>query len=411
MRLLLTTVKIALRALRRNAMRSLLTTLGIIIGVAAVIAMVSIGQGASVSVQERIASLGNNMLIILSGTTTQGGVRTGFGGKPTLTANDAKAIQRDCPAVAAVTYTSRRQVQQLVAGNQNWSTAVSGVTSEYQTVRDWPVTAGRFLTKQDEDSAATSAVLGQTVVQNLFGAGQNPVNQTIRLNNMPFRVVGVLTAKGQSTQGQDQDDVVLIPFSTAERKVLGTQMLGTVGSIMVSAISPEAIPEAQSQITRLLRERHRIRPGQNDDFSIRNLADLAATAQSTSEVMNLLLASVASVSLLVGGIGIMNIMLVSVTERTREIGLRMAVGAKSRHILTQFLLEAVVLSSLGGIIGAMLGVIGAKLVSALAEWPTIVPPEAIVLAIAFSAAVGIFFGFYPARKAARLDPIQALRYE
>jgi putative ABC transport system permease protein len=410
MRLLLITIKIALRALRRNAMRSLLTTLGIIIGVAAVIAMVSIGQGASVSVQEQIARMGNNMLIILSGTTTQGGVRSGSGGAPTLTANDAKAIQRECPAVGAVTYT-RRQVQQVVAGNQNWSTAITGVTPDYQIVRDWPVAVGRFLNKQEEESAATAAVLGQTVVQNLFGAGQNPVDQTIRINNVPFRVVGVLMPKGQSTQGQDQDDAVFIPFSTAERKVLGTRMLGSVGAIMVSAVSPEAIPEAQRQITNLLRERHRIRRGQNDDFTIRNLADVAATAQSTSQVMNILLASVASVSLLVGGIGIMNIMLVSVTERTREIGIRMAVGAKSRHILTQFLLEAVVLSSIGGVVGAVLGVVGAKLVSALASWPTIVPPDAIILAISFSAAVGIFFGFYPARKAARLDPIQALRYE
>jgi putative ABC transport system permease protein len=410
MRLLVTTIKIALRALRRNAMRSMLTTLGIIIGVAAVIAMVSIGQGASVSVQEQIARMGNNMLIILSGTTTQAGVRSGSGGAPTLMANDAKAIQRDCPAVGAVTY-MRRQVQQVVAGNQNWSTAINGVTPEYQTVRDWPVAAGRFLTKQEEESAATAAVLGQTVVQNLFGPGQNPIDQTIRINNMPFRVVGVLAPKGQSTQGQDQDDTVLIPFSTAERKVLGTRMLGSVGAIMVSAVSPEAIPEAQRQITNLLRERHRIRRGQNDDFSIRNLADIAATAESTNQVMSILLASVASVSLLVGGIGIMNIMLVSVTERTREIGIRMAVGAKSRHILTQFLLEAVVLSSIGGLVGAILGVVGAKLVSALANWPTIVPPDAVVLAVLFSAAVGIFFGFYPARKAAHLDPIQALRYE
>jgi putative ABC transport system permease protein len=410
MRLLLITIKIALRALRRNTLRSLLTALGIIIGVAAVIAMVSIGQGASVSVQEQIALMGNNMLVILSGTTTQGGVRTGFGGAQTLKTSDAKAIQRECPAVGAVTY-MRRQVQQVVAGNQNWSTAITGVTPEYQTVRDWPVATGRFLNKQEEESAATSAVLGQTVVQNLFGPGQNPVDQTIRINNVPFRVVGVLTPKGQSTQGQDQDDAVFIPFSTAERKVLGTRILGTVGSIMVSAVSPEAIPEAQRQITNLLRERHRIRRGQNDDFTIRNLADIAATAESTSQVMNILLASVASVSLLVGGIGIMNIMLVSVTERTREIGIRMAVGAKSRHILTQFLLEAVVLSSIGGVVGAVLGVVGAKLVSALAKWPTIVPPDAIVLAITFSAAVGIFFGFYPARKAARLDPIQALRYE
>ena len=410
MRLLLMTIRIALRALRRNIMRSLLTTLGIIIGVAAVIAMVSIGHGASVSVQEQIARMGNNMLIILSGTTTQGGLRSGLGGAPTLTINDARAIQRESPAVSAVTYI-RRQVQQVVAGNQNWSTAITGVTPDYQIVRDWPVAAGRFLTKQEEESAATSAVLGQTVVQYLFGAGQNPVDQLIRMNNTPFRVVGVLTPKGQSTQGQDQDDAVFIPFSTAERKVLGTRRLGTVGAIMVSAVSPEAIPEAQRQITALLRERHRIRPGQNDDFTIRNLADIAATAESTSQVMNILLASVASVSLLVGGIGIMNIMLVSVTERTREIGIRMAVGAKSRHILTQFLLEAVVLSSIGGVVGAVLGVVGAKLVSALAHWPTIVPPDAIILAITFSAAVGIFFGFYPARKAARLDPIQALRYE
>ena len=410
MRLLVVTVKIALQALRRNTLRSLLTALGIIIGVAAVIAMVSIGQGASVSVQEQIARMGNNMLVILSGTTTQGGVRSGFGGAQTLKTFDAKAIQRECPAVGAVTY-MRRQVQQVVAGNQNWSTAITGVTPEYQIVRDWPVAAGRFLNKQEEESAATSAVLGQTVVQNLFGPGQNPVDQTIRINNVPFRVVGVLEPKGQSTQGQDQDDAVFIPFSTAERKVLGTRILGTVGAIMVSAVSPEAIPEAQRQITNLLRERHRIRRGQNDDFTIRNLADIAATAESTSQVMNILLASVASVSLLVGGIGIMNIMLVSVTERTREIGIRMAVGAKSRHILTQFLLEAVVLSYIGGVVGAVLGVVGAKLVSALANWPTIIPPDAIVLAISFSAAVGIFFGFYPARKAARLDPIQALRYE
>jgi putative ABC transport system permease protein len=254
-------------------------------------------------------------------------------------------------------------------------------------------------------------VLGQTVVQNLFGPGQIALDQTIRINNMPFRVVGMLAPKGQSTQGQDQDDAVFIPFSTAERKVIGTRRLGSVGSIMVSAVSPEAIPEAQRQITALLRERHRIRQGQNDDFTIRNLADIAATAQSTNQVMSLLLASVASVSLVVGGIGIMNIMLVSVTERTREIGLRMAVGAKRRDILTQFLLEAVVLSCIGGICGVMLGVVGAKLVSALANWPTIVPPDAIVLAVLFSAAVGIFFGFYPARKAAGLDPIQALRYE
>ena len=410
MRLLAVTVKVALRALRRNTMRSLLTVLGIIIGVAAVIAMVSIGQGASVAVQEQIARMGNNMLVLLAGSTTQGGVRSGSGGAPSLTTHDARAIQRECPAVSAVTYI-RRQVLQLVNGNQNWSTVVSGVTPEYQIVRDWALAAGRFLSKQDEESGATVVVLGQTVVQNLFGAGQNPVDQVIRIKNVPFRVVGVLTPKGQSTQGSDQDDAVFIPFTTAERKVLGATKLGMVSSILVSSVNPEAIPEAQRQITELLRERHRLRRSQSDDFTIRNLADVAATAQSTNQAMSILLASVASVSLLVGGIGIMNIMLVSVTERTREIGIRMAVGAKSRHILTQFLLEAVVLSTIGGIVGAMLGIVASHLVSTLAEWPIVVPPEAVLLAVVFSGAVGIFFGFYPARKAARLDPIQALRYE
>jgi putative ABC transport system permease protein len=337
-------------------------------------------------------------------------VRTGFGGAPTLTVSDAKAIQRECPLVSAVTYT-RRQVQQVIAGNQNWSTAINGVTPEYQLVRDWPLAAGRFLNKQDEEGAITSAVLGQTVVQNLFGPGQNPLDQVIRIKNVPFRVVGILTPKGQSTQGSDQDDAVFIPFSTAERRVLGTTRLGTVGVIMVSAVSPAAIPEAERQIKALLRERHRLRQGQDNDFTIRNLADMAATAQSTNQVMSLLLASVASVSLVVGGIGIMNIMLVSVTERTREIGIRMAVGAKRRDILTQFLLEAVVLSTIGGLCGAVVGIVGSKLVSALAAWPTIVAPEAVLISILFSGAVGVFFGFYPARKAARLDPIQALRYE
>ena len=410
MRLLIVTVRIALRALRRNTLRSLLTILGIIIGVAAVIAMVSIGQGASAAVQEQIARMGNNMLVILSGSITQGGVRTGAGGRSTLRVGDAKAIQRECPAVGAVTYT-RRQVQQVVVGNQNWSTSIFGVTPEYQTVRDWPLTTGRFLTKQEEESGATVAVLGQTVVDNLFGPGQNPVDQVVRINNVPFRIIGILAPKGQSTQGSDQDDTVLIPFTTAERKVMGAAMLGTVASIMVSAVSPELIPEAERQIKTLLRERHRLKSNQNDDFMIRNLADVAATAQSTNQSMSILLASVASVSLLVGGIGIMNIMLVSVTERTREIGIRMAVGAKRQDILTQFLLEAVVLSTLGGLFGVLLGVVGSQLVSAIAEWPTIVPIEAIMLAVVFSGAVGIFFGFYPARKAAYLDPIQALRYE
>jgi len=410
MRLLIIAVRIAFRALRRNTLRSLLTILGIIIGVAAVIAMVSISQGASVAVQEQIARMGNNLLVILPGSVTQGGVRTGSGGRASLRVNDAKAMQRECPAVSAVTYL-RRQVQQVVVGNQNWSTSIFGVTPEYQTVRDWPLVAGRFMTKQDDESGAAVAVLGQTVVENLFGPGQTPLEQVVRINNVPFRVVGILTPKGQSTQGADQDDTVLIPFTTAERKVMGAAMLGTVGSIMVSAVSPELKQKAQRQITTLLRERHRLKSTQDNDFQIRNLADVAATAQSTSQSMSILLASVASVSLVVGGIGIMNIMLVSVTERTREIGIRMAVGAKRRDILTQFLLEAVVLSTLGGLWGVVLGVIGSQLVSALAAWPTIVPLEAILLAVVFSGAVGVFFGFYPARKAAYLDPIEALRYE
>jgi putative ABC transport system permease protein len=403
-------IKIALRALRRNALRSLLTTLGIIIGVAAVIAMVSIGQGASVSVQAKIASLGNNMLVILSGSTTQAGVRTGSSGAPTLTVSDARAIQRECPAVRAVTHT-RRQVQQIVAGNQNWSTAVNGVTPEYQEVRDWPLAAGRFLNRQDEQSAATTVVLGQTVVENLFGPGQNPLDQTIRIKNVPFRVVGVLTVKGQTPQGSDQDDIALIPFSTAERRVLGAQKLGVVGTIQVSAVSAEAIPEAINQITALLRERHRLKRAQSNDFTIRNLSDVASAAESTNRTMSTLLASVASVSMLVGGIGIMNIMLVSVTERTREIGIRLAVGAKGWHILTQFLMEAVVLSAIGGLCGVVVGVVSAKVVAALTGWPMLIPLDAVLLAGSFSGTVGIFFGFYPARKAARLDPIQALRHE
>lgn len=410
MRFVLMTMRVALRALRRNILRSLLTTLGIVIGVGAVIAMVSISQGASVSVQAQIASLGNNLLVILSGSTSRGGVRTGSGGLPTLTVADARAMQRECPAVNAVAY-ARRQVLQVIAGNQNWSTAVTGVSLDYTTVRDWPIAAGRLLNRQDEQSAAASAVLGQTVAQNLFGPGQDPLGQVIRIKSVPFHVVGVLTAKGQSPQGTDQDDVVLIPFATAERKVLGAERLGMVGVIFASAAQAEAVPEAGRQITALLRQRHRIRAGQNDDFSIRNLSDLAATAESTSRMMGILLASVASVSLLVGGIGIMNIMLVSVTERTREIGIRMAVGAKQWHILTQFLLEAMALSIVGGIVGVICGVIGARLVSVLAGWPTLLSLQAIALAVLFSAAVGMFFGFYPARRAAHLDPIQALRYE
>jgi putative ABC transport system permease protein len=414
MRWLAVTMKLAFRALWRNAMRSLLTILGIIIGVAAVIAMVSIGQGAGVAIQEQIARMGTNILIIVPGSITRGGLSTGSGAGSaeltTLSIHDVRAIQRECPAVRAVT-PLLRQVMRVVHGSQNWSTAIFGTNLDYQIIRDWPLAAGRFLSRQDEDSGATVAVLGQTVVKNLFGPGQNPVDQVIRIKNIPFRVVGTLIPKGQSPAGQDQDDAVLIPFSTAERKVIGTTKLGTVGAIGVSAVSPEAMHEAERQIRGLLRERHRIRHGQDEDFIITNVADVAATAQNTSQAMSMMLASVASVSLLVGGIGIMNIMLVSVTERTREIGIRMAVGAKRRHILTQFLLEAVVLSTIGGICGVVLGIMTSQLVATMAGWPIIVPPEAVLIAVLFSGTVGVFFGFYPANKAARLNPIQALRYE
>jgi putative ABC transport system permease protein len=312
--------------------------------------------------------------------------------------------------VSAVTYL-RRQVQQVVVGNQNWSTSISGVTPEYQTVRDWPLAAGRFLTKQDDESGATVAVLGQTVVESLFGPGQNPLDQVIRIHNVPFRVVGILTPKGQSTQGSDQDDTVLIPFTTAERKVMGAAMLGTVSAIMVSAVSPEFIPAAERQIKTLLRERHRLKSNQDDDFMIRNLADVAATAQSTNQSMSILLASVASVSLLVGGIGIMNIMLVSVTERTREIGIRMAVGAQPADIMAQFLVEALVLAAIGGALGVAFGVGCGYLLAQKFGWTMVTRTEVVVAALAVSAGVGVLFGLYPARKASRLDPIEALRYE
>ncbi len=320
-------IQLALIELRRNKMRSLLTMLGVIIGVGAVIAMVSIGQGASSSVQAQIASLGTNMILILPGSTTQGGVRAGAGTVQTLTIEDAKAIGKQASAVATVTFT-RRGVSQVIYGNQNWSTAIFGVTPEYIIVRDWSLDLGSFFTKRDLDSSANVAVLGRTVVENLFLPGNNPLGQIIRIKNIPFRIIGVLSPKGQTAYGSDQDDVVLIPFTTAERKVFGAELSGRVGSIQVSAMSKEAIQEATGQIREILRARHRLQPGEEDDFTIRSLEDIAGTAQATTRVLTILLLSVGSISLIVGGVGIMNIMLVSVTERTREIGIRMAVGAK-----------------------------------------------------------------------------------
>jgi putative ABC transport system permease protein len=410
MKLLRMTLRAALRALRRNKLRSGLTMLGIIIGVAAVITMVSIGQGADAAVQKQILSLGNNMLMIIPGATTASGVRSGWGGVSTLNTNDALAIKKDCPAVADVTY-MKRQVVQVIYGDQNWSTVAQGSTPAYERVRDWPVVAGSFFTERDEDTANKVVVLGQTVVDHLFSPGEDPVGAMIRIKDVPFRVIGVLEPKGQTTWGQDQDDVVVMPFSTAERRVLGTQFIGSVDMIFVSAASTAEISTAEKQISALLHERHHIQPGQENDFTVRNLNDIAKASESASKVMTNLLLSVASISLLVGGIGIMNILLVSVTERTREIGIRMAVGAKSRHILLQFLVEAITLSMVGGFAGSILGIAAAQLVSYFATWPTLLSAPAVVGSFLFSGAVGVFFGFYPARKAARLDPIAALRYE
>jgi putative ABC transport system permease protein len=406
----LMTMRAALRALRRNKMRSALTTLGIVIGVAAVIAMVSIGRGANVAVQQQIASLGTNLLMVIPGATTSGGVRSGWGGVSTLSVSDGETIRAEASAVAEVTW-FKRQVAQAVYRDTNWSTSVQGVTPSYPQVRQWGVAKGSFFSQRDEDAAARVTVLGQTVVDSLFDRGEDPIDATIRLKGVPFRVIGVLDRKGQTTWGQDQDDVALIPFSTAERRVLGTEFVGAVDMIFATSTSKNDIEAAKEQITLLLRERHRIQPGQDDDFSVRDLNEMAQASASATRVMTSLLLAVASISLLVGGIGIMNILLVSVTERTREIGIRMAVGAKSRHILLQFLVEAITLSLVGGIGGVLLGVATARLVSVLAGWPTLISPGAVAGSLLFSGAVGVFFGFYPARKAARLDPIAALRYE
>ncbi len=407
--LLAMTARAALRALRRNKLRSALTMLGIVIGVGAVIAMVSIGQGADSAVQKQIQSLGTNMLMVVPGATTSSGVRSGSGGAM-LTRRDGEAIAAECSLVTDVAWL-KRQLVQVVYGDRNWSTVAQGTTPSYASVRNWPVPRGAFFTQRDEDTANRVAVLGQTVADNLFASGEDPIGAVIRVKGVPFRVIGVLEKKGQTSWGQDQDDVILMPFSTAERRVLGTQIVGTVDMIFASAVSARDLTEAMDQIGSVLRERHRIQPGQDDDFTVRNLNDMARASESASKVMASLLLAVASISLLVGGIGIMNILLVSVTERTREIGIRMAVGARGRDILLQFLVEAIALSLAGGIAGSVLGIASARLVSAFAGWPTLISPGAVFGSILFSAVVGIFFGFYPARRAASLDPIQALRYE
>lgn len=406
---LLLSLRIAVRALRINKMRSFLTMLGIIIGIAAVIAMVAIGSGASKVISEQIASMGSNMLLVLPGSLTSGGIRLGSGSTPSLTYDDARAIQSDCPAVALAA-PSVRGGAQIVYGNMNWSTAVLGITSEYLQVRDWAVVEGRNLNQSDVDSAMKNCLIGQTVAENLFGS-EDPLGKIIRIKKVPFKVVGILDRKGQSPQGADQDDIVYVPLTAAQRKLIGSQFPNSVGSIMVQARSEQDLERAETQVTDLLTQRHRIGPGRDADFTVRNLTEILSVREESSKAMSLLLGAVASISLIVGGIGIMNIMLVSVTERTREIGIRMAIGAKQRDILMQFLTEAVLLTFIGGILGMLVGVAGAKLVSAFFDWPTLVSFNAIAMAIGFSGAVGIFFGYYPAKKAASLNPIDALRYE
>jgi putative ABC transport system permease protein len=403
------TIKISFRALRVNKMRSGLTMLGIIIGVGAVIAMVAVGAGASTKIAQQIASMGSNLLIILPGATTAGGVRMGAGTQPTLTMGDAEAIQKECPAVSDVAPT-HGGVAQAVYGHQNWSTGVTGTTPGMFAVRDWGLAVGRFFTDQDVRSATKVALLGQSVVDNLFG-DEDPLGQTIRIKKIPFTVIGVLERKGQSPQGQDQDDAIYIPLTTAQKKVFGNPFPGMVRIIMVKAKSADSLPDAERQIKELLKQRHRIGPKQENDFTVRNLTQIMQAAEQSTKVMTLLLGAIASVSLLVGGIGIMNIMLVSVTERTREIGIRMAVGAKTWDIRLQFIIEAVTLSLIGGTVGIVVGISASLIISSFSGWPTIVSPVSVVLSFGFSGFVGIFFGYYPAYKASLLNPIDALRYE
>ncbi len=411
MKKLFTSSRIALRALQVNRTRSALTMLGIIIGVAAVIAMVGVGAGATERIQAQIQSIGSNLIIVLPGSISSNGVRLGSGGVATLTTDDAKAIADECPSVSLTAPTVRGGVQ-VVYGNNNWATIAQGVTPDYMTLRDYTMMSGQFFTAQDVDASAKLAVLGETVAENLFG-DSDPTGQVVIVKNVPFTISGVLTPKGQSPTGQDQDDVILLPISTATQKVLGVNKANAkaVGSVMVQAINPQAIDQAIQEMDALLRERHRILPGLEDDFSVRNLTEVFAAQESSAQVMAVLLGAIASVSLIVGGIGIMNIMLVSVTERTREIGLRLAVGAKRRDILSQFLVEAATLSLAGGVIGILVGVATSLAISYFAQWTTDIGVMAVAVSFLFSALVGVFFGYYPARTAAFLNPIEALRYE
>ncbi|MDI6766864.1 MAG: ABC transporter permease [Bacteroidota bacterium] len=399
-------LRIAFDALLRNKMRSLLTMLGIIIGVGAVIAMVAIGKGAQVQVEAQISSLGSNILLVFPGTTTRGGVMAGAGTGSTLTEEDGQAVKEQCPAVAYVSPMLRSGAQ-VVYANLNWGTVVQGGTVDFFSIRDFRLQSGDYFTDQDVRAATKVCLLGKTVMDQLFESA-DPIGQTVRLRNIPFRVIGTLQPKGQNAMGQDQDDFIIIPYTTLQKRLMGhTRSWGFI----VSAVSKAQISTAQQQITDLLRVRHKLGPMDDNDFTIRTQTEIADAQSATANIMTILLASIASISLLVGGIGIMNIMLVSVTERTREIGIRMSIGARKYDILTQFLMEAIVLSLLGGLIGIAFGVLGSGLVSKFAGWPTFVTANSIFLAVIFSMAVGVFFGYYPARKASSLNPIDALRYE
>jgi putative ABC transport system permease protein len=404
-------LKIAMRALRVNKMRSALTTLGIVIGVAAVIVMLAIGTGAQRRIRDQIASIGSNMLMVMPGSLSSGGMRMGMGGAVTLTEEDARAIARECPAVEAASPVVRGGAQ-VVYSNNNWSTSIQGVTPDFLTIRNLRVTPGRPFTEGEVETAAKVALLGKTVADKLFGT-IDPVGQVVRIKQAPFTVVGVLESKGQSMMGQDQDDLILLPITSAKKRVIGLNQANAraVNQIMITAWHESLMTQAQGQVEALLRQRHRIQAGDEDDFTVRNMQEMAAASESAVGIMKLLLAGIASVSLLVGGIGIMNTMLISVTERTREIGLRQAVGAKPGDIRLQFLVESVTLSALGGALGIAIGVSASLAFSKAVGWDAMVGPGAISLAFVFSAFVGIFFGYYPARKAALMDPIEALRYE
>ena len=400
---------IALKALRTNKMRSALTMLGIVIGVGAVVAMVAVGSGAKQRIEEQIASMGSNLLMVDSGSSSSGGFRLGAGTTATLTVGDAKAIETEIPGVKYVA-PSIRGAAQVVYANQNWSTGIIGTTPEMIDIRGWALSSGRSFTEQELDGSAKVCVLGKTVADNLFG-GIEPVGQIVRIKKIPFTVVGVLSPKGQTTWGQDQDDLIFVPLITGQKQLFGQSFPGMVRNISVQAREPDDVKEVETQLNELLRQRHRIQPNQENDFTVRNLTELMSSREESANVMSVLLGAIASISLIVGGIGIMNIMLVSVTERTREIGIRIAVGAKGRDILLQFLIESLVLSLLGGILGISMGVAGTLVLSSVTQWPVLFSIKAILLAFVFSGSVGVFFGFYPARKASLLNPIEALRYE